>query len=321
MGRFYDRLQRQWNDGKFVCVGLDPDIAKILPRGWEGSTPFPGHKVVFTQYLISIIDATQDLVCAYKPNTAFFEAYGSDGIQALEDVVDYIRDKYPNVVIILDAKRADIGNTNQGTALFAFSHLDCDAITVHPYMGHVAMEPFLREVDRGVIVLVRTSNDGAGELQDRLVTIESYKEAEELNIPSVVSTYMNGYDQPKTPLYQYLAASVRARWNHNSNCAVVVGATAPRELLHVRELVGDDIPILIPGVGAQGGDLATAVLNGKNSRGDGFIINASRSVLYPTTPEGQPPIVRVPAAAREEVMRMNDVIRQTLFTPPPGNDV
>lgn len=308
MGRFYDRLQRQWNDGKFVCVGLDPDITKILPLGWQGPGEFPGAKIAFTQYLIGIIDATQDLVCAYKPNTAFFEAYGSEGIQALENVVGYVRDKYPNVVIILDAKRADIGNTNQGTALFAFRHLHCDAITVHPYMGHVAMEPFLREVDRGVIVLVRTSNEGAGELQDLYVHRDLYE---------------HGWSEPEDhlPLHLQLSKNVHELWNYNSNCAVVVGATVPEELLRVRELVGDDIPILIPGVGAQGGSLELAVQNGRNARGDGFVINASRSVLYPQSPEGQPPIVRVPAAAREEVMRMNDVIRQTLFTLPPGNDV
>lgn len=309
MGRFYDRLQRQWDDGKFVCVGLDPDITKILPLGWQDTMPFSGHGVIFRQYLSRIIDATQDLVCAYKPNTAFFEAYGSEGIRALEDVVDYIRDKYPNVVIILDAKRADIGNTNQGTALFAFAHLDCDAITVHPFMGHVAMEPFLRETDRGAIVLVRTSNDGAGEFQDLPIAMRGNPDR------------LYDYTEYEEPLYLSVARNVRSIWNDNSNCAVVVGATAPEELTEVRRILGDDIPILIPGVGAQGGSLELAVQNGKNSRGDGFVINVSRSVLYPQSPEGQPPIVRVPAAAREEVMRMNDVIRQTLFTTPPGNDV
>lgn len=307
MGRFYDRLQRQWNDGKFVCVGLDPDITKILPRGWQGPGEFPGAKIAFTQYLIRIIDATQDLVCAYKPNTAFFEAYGSEGIRALENVVGYIRDKYPNVVIILDAKRADIGNTNHGTALFAFDHLGCDAITVHPYMGHEAMAPFLEWKDRGVIVLVRTSNEGADELQELPVAMQGDPDR------------LYDYTEYQEPLYLSVARNVRSSWNHNQNCAVVVGATTYRELNNVRQMVGD-LPILIPGVGAQGGSLEQAVFNGKNSHGQGMIINASRSVLYADRLIAQ----SAGEAARAEVLRMNDVIRSTLrsaFTPPPGNDI
>lgn len=176
-------------------------------------------------------------------------------------------------------------------------------------MGHVAMEPFLREVDRGVIVLVRTSNDGAGEFQDLPIAMRGNPDR------------LYDYTEYEEPLYLSVARNVRSIWNDNSNCAVVVGATAPEELTEVRRILGDDIPILIPGVSAQGGSLELAVQKGRNSRGDGFVINVSRSVLYPKSPEGQPPIVRVPAAARQEVMRMNDVIRQTLFTIPPSNDV
>ena len=319
MGRFNDRLQAQWDQGKFVCVGLDPDISKIsrLVDMAQYGVNYPGDQTVIEEYLVDIVDATHDVVCSYKPNWAFFLRYGARGLEVLEQVVGYIRRQHPEVVIILDAKVADIGNTNLGYAQYAYGVLDVDAVTVHPYMGCVAMEPFLREADRGAIVLVRTSNPGADELQDRRVIIEGYAEAVALNIPSAVSAYMNGYDQPKVPLYQYLVGSVQSNWNYNGNCAVVVGATVPDELRVVRGLVGDNIPILIPGVGAQGGDLATAVRNGVNSRGDGFVINASRSVLYADTVDGQ----SFAEAARAEVVRMNEVIRQTLFVPPPGNDL
>ncbi len=297
MGRFYDRLQVKWDEGKFVCVGLDPDITKILPLDWMSEHNYLGDSDVFTHYLTSIVNATGDSVCAYKPNLAFFIGHGLPGMLVLESVVDYIHANYPDVVVILDAKVGDIGNTNSGYAHYAFHELEVDAITVHPYMGHRAMIPFLSEVDRGVIVLVRTSNEGADEFQGLQLSANLYTQG--------------WYD-----LYHQVAESVRLSWNLNSNCAVVVGATAPGELIDVRGVIGDDIPILIPGVGAQGGDLTTAVQNGCNSRGDGFIINAGRSVLYPANPENDPFL-----AARMEVEHMNDVIHQALFVPPAGNDV
>lgn len=309
MGRFYERLQVQWDFDKFVCVGLDPDMMKILPLGWMESRPYPGDREIIFNYLQSIVDATHDVVCAYKPNWAFFLERGLQGFLALKDIMAYLVGRYPDIPLILDMKVGDIGNTNVGYAQFAFQDLGADAITVHPYMGHQAMAPFLREVDRGVIVLVRTSNEGAGELQG--LPIEQWEDPDR---PFEVF-------QGEEPLYKVVARNVRSRWNYNSNCAVVVGATRPEELQHVRYLVGDDIPILIPGVGAQGGSLELAVQNGRNSLSEGFIINASRSVLYPQSPEGQPPVVDVPAAARAEVERMNRVIRQTLFVPPEGNDI
>lgn len=317
MGRFNDRLQAQWGEGRFVCVGLDPDMDKIFKQAPSHMTDRESSAGVLVPYLKEIINATYDVVCAYKPNWAFFLRHGAHGLEMLEQVVTYIRRHYPDVVVILDAKVADIGNTNLGYAQYAFDILDADAVTVHPYMGHVAMKPFLDRDDRGVIVLVRTSNPGADEFQDRQVTIEGYGEAVALDIPSAVSAYMNGYDQPKVPFYQYLAGSVRANWNHNGNCAVVVGATVPDELRVVRGLVGDDIPILIPGVGAQGGSLELAVQNGMNSRGDGFIINASRSVLYADALDDQ----SFAEAARAEAVRMNNVINLARIVPDVSNDV
>lgn len=317
MGRFNDRLQAQWDQGKFVCVGLDPNMDKIYKQVPTLRGQSEGLAGILVPYLKEIVNATHDVVCAYKPNWAFFLEHGSYGLEMLEQVVAYIRRHYPNVVVIIDMKVGDIDSSNLGYAQYPFVFLDADAITVHPYMGHVAMKPLLDCEDRGVIVLVRTSNEGAGELQNRQVTIEGYQEAVALDIPSAVSAYMNGYDQPKVPLYQYFAASVRDNWNYNDNCAVVVGATVPDELTRVRELVGDGIPILIPGVGAQGGSLELATQNGMNSRGDGFIINASRSVLYADALDGQ----SFAEAARAEVVRMSNVINLARIVPDAGNDV
>lgn len=302
MGRFNDRLEAKWDEGKFVCVGLDPTLEKIVPEEDIAEMSIFDIRSVLTEFLIGIINGTADLVCAFKPNTAFFEAYGSSGIRALEDVVGFIRSKYPDVPVILDAKRADIGNTNLGYVKFAFDILDCDAITVHPYMGHVAMKPFLDRADRGVIILVRTSNEGADEFQELIVDSPYVREGNQL-------------------LFDVVAQNIAKDWNYNRNCAVVVGATAPEELGYVRELVGD-MPILIPGVGAQGGDLALAVRNGRDARNRGMIINASRSVLYfPDRPKAQ-------REARAEVERMNRAIQEEIskldsrFDPMSlGNDV
>ena len=225
-----------------VCVGLDADVSK-LPVGTD--------QVRFNK---AIIDATHDLVCAYKPNSAFFEALGDEGVRNLKQTCDYINEKYPEIPIILDAKRADIGNTNQGYVDFAFDYLGVDAITVQPYMGGEAVQPFLDRVDKGIIVLCRTSNDGSAEFQDLKVD--------------------------GTPLYKIVAKNVSSNWNKNNNCMLVVGATYPEEIAEVRAIVGDDMWFLIPGVGAQGGDVEKTVKSAKNSEGIGMIINSSRGIIF-----------------------------------------
>lgn len=307
MGRFYDRLQRQWDDGKFVCVGLDPDTDKILQRAPKHLVDLEGPVGVIVPYLKEVISATHDVACAYKPNWAFFLRHGAHGLEMLEQVVNYISRHYPDVVIILDMKVADIGNTNLGYVQYVFDILSADAVTVHPYMGRAAMKPFLDREDRGVIVLVRTSNDGSDEFQRLVLDYDAFEDgAAGLAVGSSSSI-----------LYEEVARSVAVNWNYSGNCAMVVGATTPKELAVVRRLVGDNIPILIPGVGAQGGSLELAVQNGMNSRGDGIVINASRSVLYADAIDGR----SFAEAARAEVMRMNDVIRRSLFVPPSGNDM
>lgn len=232
---FLRKIKIKWEEGKFVCVGLDDSR-------FEFNKP--------------VIDQTVDLVCCYKSNSAFYEGAGIKGLEALKETIQYIHQKDPDMPVILDAKRADIGNTNEEYAKSAFDDLGADAITVHPYLGKEALQPFLDRIDKGIIVLVKTSNPGAGEFQDLQVGGK--------------------------PLYQVVAEHVR-NWNTNGNCGVVVGATYPEELKVVREIVGD-MAILIPGIGAQGGDIIQAVRMGVNSNKQGIIINSSRAIIFADNP-------------------------------------
>jgi orotidine-5'-phosphate decarboxylase len=201
----------------------------------------------------AIIDATADLVCGFKPNSAFYEARGAAGIEDLNLTCQYILEKYPGIPIILDFKRGDIGNTNNYYAQFAFDYLGADAVTVQPYLGRDAIQPLLDYKDKGIMVLCRTSNEGAGEFQDLLVDGE--------------------------PLYQVVARHVVGEWNQNGNALLVAGATFPKELAAIRQIAGES-PILVPGVGAQQGDVAAMLKAGLNVAGKGLIINASRSILF-----------------------------------------
>ncbi len=253
MNGFLDKLRAKWKMGLFVCVGLD-------------SSDFNLNK--------SVIDQTFDLVCAYKPNSAFYEAEGLEGRRALEQTVSYIKENHPDVLIILDFKRADIGNTNASYAKDAFENLEVDAITINPYPGKEALQPFLDYKDKGVIVWVGASNKGSEEFQELLV----------------------GADQK--PLYQVIAQHVEESWNTSGNCAVVVGATFPEKLKKVREIVGD-MPILIPGIGAQGGDVAQTVKAGLDSNKQGIIINSSRGIIFSDNP-------------REATLKLHEQIQEAL---------
>lgn len=241
---FYQKLDAiVQKNNSLICVGLDSDIRKIPDHIKLDKTP----QFTFNK---AIIDATHDLVSAYKPNSAFYEARGAQGITELKMTCDYIHEKYPDVVIILDAKRADIGSSNAGYVTFAFDWLGVDAITLHPYLGKDAILPFLERKEKGSIILCRTSNPGAGEFQD--------------------------------VMYKTVADHVAREWNTNGNCALVVGATYPEELSIVRRIVGD-MPILVPGIGAQGGDLEQTMKAGLDSKGAGMIINSSRGIIFAGT--------------------------------------
>lgn len=234
---FTKRLQeRAVKVNSLVSVGLDSDASRL---------PESHDQLSFNK---AIIDATYDIVLAYKPNTAFYEAAGAEGIAALKATCDYIHEKDPELLILLDAKRGDIGNTNNGYVSFAYDYLEADAITLHPYLGQEALAPFLERTDKGSIVLCRTSNSGSGEFQD--------------------------------DLFERVAGAVASEWNTNNNCLLVVGATYPEEIAKVRETVGDSMWLLVPGIGAQGGDLEATLTNGLTEAGDGLIINSSRDIIF-----------------------------------------
>ena len=247
MKSWRELIKAQWSQQKFLCIGLDPELEKIPERIKKGSI----EETIYT-FNRSIIDETHDLVCAFKPNSAFYEAQGEEGMRALKSTIEYIRRVAPGVPVILDAKRADIGNTNNGYVQAAFTWLGVDAITVHPYLGKEALQPFLDEKDKGIFVLCRTSNPGSGEFQDTVIEGEPFF----VRVARAFSTY--------------------------ENCGLVVGATYPHDIKKVREV--SDAPLLIPGIGTQGGDVASSVAEAKDSHGGGFIISASRSIIFSDSP-------------------------------------
>lgn len=245
--KYKDKLTKiQKKNNSFVCVGLDSDLNKIPKFLLENRYPqFTFNKV--------IIDATHNSVCAYKPNIAFYEARGLEGIEALYKTCQYLKKNYPEIVLIIDAKRGDIGNTNNGYVEFIFDYLKADAVTLHPYLGQEAVQPFLDRKDKGCYILCRTSNPGAGEFQDLKIDGK--------------------------PLYQVVAKQIATIWDKNQNCGLVVGATYPEEIKTVRK-IAPNLDLLIPGVGAQGGDLKKSVEYATDKSGGGFLISSSRSIIF-----------------------------------------
>ena len=251
-----------------LCIGLDPD-PDLLPID------------DVLEFNKAIVDATSDLVCAYKPNLAFYEAMGWKGMKILHNTVKYIPDAIP---VIGDAKRGDIGNTSKAYAKALFDVMDFDAVTVNPYLGQDSLEPFLSYPDRGVFILCRTSNPGALDIQ----TLRCLEDGEGKGLP----------------LFEVIALRAR-RWNTNGNVGLVVGATSPAELKRVRQMC-PDMPLLIPGVGAQGGDLEAAVLGGVNRRGEMAIINSGRQIIYASREKD------FAVAARQAAIKLRDDINAIL---------
>lgn len=271
---FVAKLEAQWSQGNFLCVGLDSEYER-LPESVKSAVDVGEAMFNFNR---AIIDATQGLVASYKPNAAFYEAQGDNGLIALRRTIAYIHKTQPNIPVILDAKRGDIGNTNNGYVASAFDDLKADAITVHPYLGREALQPFLDRKDKGIIVLARTSNPGAGEFQDLVGP--------------------NG-----KPLYLTVAQRVAEEWNTNGNCALVIGATYPRELAEIRAVVGN-IPFLIPGIGKQGGKVEEVVPAGMDSRTWGMIINSSRDILFASSGPDFPDASRQKAQEIKEAINL-----------------
>ena len=265
---FASRLAAAWKaTNSLLCVGLDPEPKKFPDQFRDA----PGGIFEFNK---AIIDATRDLVCAYKPQFAHYAAHAAEN--QLEHTIDYIKTRCPDAIVILDSKRGDIGSTAEQYAHEAFERYGADAVTVNPYLGRDSVEPFLKHADKGVIILCRTSNAGAKDFQDLQVG-------------------------PDKKMYQHVAEFVAKEWNSAGNCMLVVGATYPEELADIRSRVGD-LPFLVPGVGAQGGDVAKVMAAGKTSAGTGLVISSSRSSLYASSGED------FAAAARKAALELRDSI-------------
>ncbi|MDF3035940.1 MAG: pyrF [Paucimonas sp.] len=249
---FINKLSTAWqSSNSLLCVGLDPDIAKFPAELKE-------KPEAISLFCKAIVDATARLACAFKPQIAYFAALRAE--DQLEDVCRYVKQKYPHIPLVLDAKRGDIGATAEQYAREAYERYAADAVTVNPYMGFDSVAPYLEWKDRGVIILCRTSNPGGSDLQF-------------LNVDG-------------KPLYQHVASLVADKWNTNGQCGLVVGATFPNELAEVRKRVGD-MPLLVPGIGAQGGDVEATINAGATANGTGMMINSSRAILYAKPQDGE----------------------------------
>lgn len=266
-------LSEHFAVGRHLVVGLDADPRRI-PESVAPGAAAADRVVEFNR---RIVERTSDLACAYKPNAAFYEALGTDGFRALEETVAAIRESAPSAAVLLDAKRADIGSTNAGYVAAIFDQLGVDAVTVHPYLGGEALAPFLEREEKLVFVLARTSNPGAGEFQDLLAD--------------------------GLPLYRHVARAVAGGWNAAGNCGLVVGATYPDEMRAVRGDVPATMPILIPGAGAQGGDVAAVVAANREVGSDAFLIAASRSIIYASAGEDFADAAGAAAAALDAEIR------------------
>lgn len=266
---FMDQLRAAWErNNSLVCVGLDPDPERIPKHLRSADTPL-------FDFNRAIVDRTADLVCAFKPQMAYYAACGAE--RELELTIAHIHQAHPGIPVILDAKRGDIGSTAEMYAREAFDRYGADAVTVNPYMGGDTLTPFLDRADKGVVILCRTSNPGAGDVQD--LSSDGQK------------------------LYRIIATRAAGDWNRNGNVLLVVGATYPGELGEIRSIVGD-MPLLVPGIGAQGGDIEKAVANGKTADGTGMVINSSRGIIYAGNGKD------FAEAARHATMRLRDEINR-----------
>ena len=264
---FRKKLEACWqSSNSLLCVGLDPSWARLPEHLKTDDEP------IFN-FCKDIVDATHDAVCALKPQIAYFASLGAE--EQLEKTLNYVRETYPHIPIILDSKRGDIGSTAEMYAAEAFDRYHADAITVNPYMGQDSAQPYLDRKDKGVILLCRTSNAGAGDIQDLLVEGQ--------------------------PVYEHIANMITQKWDTNNNCCLVVGATWPEQMAKLRD-IAKDMPFLVPGVGAQGGDIEALVKAGQTANGTGLMVNSSRAVIYAS--DGK----NFAGAAREVAIKTRDTI-------------
>jgi orotidine-5'-phosphate decarboxylase len=264
----HDLLRAAWRrTGSMLCVGLDPDTARL-------PSPLDGSARAIERFCLDIVEATADLVCAFKPQIAYFHSHRAE--DQLERICHHIREAHPDVVLILDAKRGDIGPTAEQYAREAFHRYGAHAVTVNPYLGTDSVEPFLRHPGHGVFVLCRTSNPASGDFQE--------------------------LDVGGEPLYLHVARRVATEWAGIGDCGLVVGATYPAELAAVRAAVGD-LPLLVPGIGAQGGDIDATVAAGADREGYGMVVNSSRAILYASAGEDYAEAARRVATTTRDHLR------------------
>lgn len=257
-------------NNSLLCIGLDSDFEKLPKIVKTKRNP----QFYFNK---EIIKNTYSQVCAYKINTAFYEAQGAKGIIDLKKTCDYLNSKFSSIPIIIDAKRADIGNTNEGYVKFVFDYLKADAITIHPYLGQEAIRPFLDRKDNGCIILCKTSNSGSDEIQSLKVK--------------------------NNEIYKIIAKRVSDKWNTNNNCLLVVGATYPKELKIIRKIVKNMV-LLIPGIGEQGGDIEKTMKAGIRKDKKGLIISSSRSIIFASSKSN------FAEMAHKKAIELNNAINQ-----------
>jgi orotidine-5'-phosphate decarboxylase len=293
---FNEMLAQAWRRELFLCVGLDSDFSALPPTLTKR---YPNVEDAIFEFNRQIIDATAAFVCAFKPNLAFYEQSGPPGMVALKRTCDYIR-KQPGsaIPIILDAKRGDIASTNKGYAASFFDYYQADAVTVQPYLGREALEPFLERADKGVIVLCRTSNSGSAEIQNLLISPLG-------NGPAGAPSHQPLQSDVTEALYLKVARLAASAWNYNRNVSLVAGATYPAELKLIRQ-TAPNLPLLVPGIGAQGGDISTVMQNGLNAEQQGLIISSSRSIIFASNGPD------FAAAAHQEAKKLAEQIRQAL---------
>ncbi|MEK7571329.1 MAG: orotidine-5'-phosphate decarboxylase [Patescibacteria group bacterium] len=288
---FHDKLNAAVDkNNSLLCVGLDPDFDKLPDFLKEKGYPqFEFNK--------AIIDATHDLACVYKPNPAFYESRGDRGVRELKMTCDYIKEKYPEIPVIIDAKRGDIGNTNKGYAQYIFDYLQADALTVMPYMGIGSLSAYFAYKDKGIIVGCHSSNPEAKEFQEQYVILNSFQDPKQTREEMLKQIQ---HDKIK-PLYELVAQELMQQQGGYPNTMIFMGATYPAQLTEIRKIVGDMV-LLVPGIGSQGGDTEATVKAGLNTKKRGMMINASRSILFASS--GQD----FAEKAREEATQLRDTI-------------
>jgi orotidine-5'-phosphate decarboxylase len=291
---FVSSLQAAWRrSDSLLCVGLDPDPVR-LPGA------FSGRSDGIYEFCRAIVDATAAHVCAFKPQIAYFASQRAE--DQLEALIAHIHERHPGIPVILDAKRGDIGSTAEHYAREAFERYRADAVTVNPYMGFDSIEPYLGYGDRGVILLCRTSNAGGSDLQSLQITDPE---------DGTAGGGASNAPRPATPgataraerLYERVARLAAGPWNRNGQIGLVVGATFPEELRRVREIVAE-MPLLVPGIGAQGGDIDATVAAGATRDGFGMIVNSSRAILYADSGEGFAGAAADAARATRDALRV-----------------